>query len=61
MAVEKLNWNNLTENKCPKCNSELYDDPGMNCTNDNCDFFITREKKLKIVEDIKRREEIGRY
>jgi hypothetical protein len=45
-----MNWFNLIEDKCPKCNSLLFTNKyepgtGVNCSSiDSCDFFITQEK-----------------
>lgn len=53
MNKEKLKWENLLERKCPKCGCGLYDDPGMNCENDYCDFFITEERFQQICKNLK--------
>lgn len=43
----KMQWQNLLENRCPKCGSTIFhEDSGVNCTavGDGCDFFITQER-----------------
>ena len=52
--TEKLNWENLLKNNCPKCGNYLFsEDPGINCSNYECDFFITRDRFLEICKNLK--------
>ncbi len=51
-----MNWKNLTNYCCPKCNSSLKvsDDKSMRiCSNRLCDFKMRVSKLKEIREDIK--------
>lgn len=44
-----MKWNNLKQNKCPKCNKafghQAYAEPSViKCPNDKCDFKISHKK-----------------
>ena len=48
---KKVNWENLIDDRCPKCDESLEPDvPGMRCSNEDCKFFITHQKKGEIEE-----------
>lgn len=52
MEQQKLKWNNLRKNKCPKCNSFLSlfaNDSGyFSCANQNCTFIVSEEKLSRL-------------
>lgn len=40
-----MNWENLKENRCPKCVDYLKEEEkGYRCTNRKCTFFIGKDK-----------------
>jgi ssDNA-binding Zn-finger/Zn-ribbon topoisomerase 1 len=52
-----MRWNNLRENKCPKCGADLeWRDANYNkvfvCVDPKCDFYINDNKFEKIVMDM---------
>jgi hypothetical protein len=48
-----MNWNNLKNNKCPKCNSEMYHRNHAHvCVSDDCDFTCSTEKFEEIVDSL---------
>lgn len=59
---KKLEWDNLLDDKCPKCGADLFaKDPGVNCHNvGKCDFFITHERLEQLKESIRERHRTGR-
>ncbi len=51
-------WQNLLENKCPKCGGKLFERKGNgdtwhNCFDADCDFRITDHKLLEMMRDEK--------
>ena len=50
-----MSWKNLIDNKCPSCGSHIFaDDPGVNCSNVHCNFFITKNRLEEIKADLSR-------
>ena len=47
-----MNWKNLQDNKCPKCEEELKTDPKTNAAICSCGFVIGREKLRKMLDDM---------
>jgi len=48
-----MNWKNLKDNKCPKCNIYLVERNGIfKCVSLTCDFFIGKEKFEGLVEKL---------
>lgn len=56
MEKERLNWQNLKRNKCPKCNSNMNFIPDENrvfdCVNKICAFRISEERWSEVVIDM---------
>ena len=55
--MPKLNWKNIKKKKCPNCGSglEYYDNSFIyKCV--DCDFTITEERYLSLIEDLDRDE-----
>ncbi len=47
--LNEMNWENLADNKCPKCNLTLFEsDTHFNCT---CGFSIHKDKFSKITSE----------
>ncbi len=51
---EKLNWNNLKNNKCPKCGRSLMwklftYGSGYICKEPQCDFLINENKFKELI------------
>lgn len=58
---EYKNWKNLLKNYCPKCGSSLKNNVcGKECSNQRCDFFITKEKfsdlTLTMLQEINKKQ-----
>lgn len=49
-----MKWNNLTKNKCPKCNKQLLQawNPLTNMFDCKCGFSISQARMSKIISDI---------
>lgn len=51
----KKKWQNLIHKKCIKCDGRLEERQDRTilyvCTNEDCDFFITRRKLFEILTD----------
>lgn len=51
----KKKWQNLIHKKCIKCDTRLEERQDRTvlyvCTNEGCDFFITRRKLFEILTD----------
>ena len=51
----KLNWKNIKNNKCPKCDSGLEQfDEVYKCV--DCDFVITEDRYNSLIDDLDRDE-----
>ena len=54
---KKLNWQNLRNNKCPKCNADIAGwsqlDEHLRCS---CDFRISEQRFKEIVMDMNTQE-----
>ena len=60
-SKNKLDWDNLLDNKCPKCEAELLvKDTGVNCPEKECNFFITHERLEALKENIRERHRSGK-
>ncbi len=47
--INDINWENLADNKCPKCNLILFEsDTHFNCT---CGFTIHKDRFFKITNE----------
>ena len=56
----KLSWDNLLNNRCPKCgfDCEITEDDFM-CLNKRCDFIINKEKRNEICDNLERRNRLS--
>lgn len=46
-----MNWRNLIKNKCPQCGKELCFDKTALIFCDRCDFKISQDKMLRIINE----------
>ena len=52
-----MNWNNLKQNKCPKCGKIFYSDSFLNpgiieCKTIGCDFKIREKRMSEIINNM---------
>lgn len=52
MENQRINWRNLRRNKCPKCSSEIEQNPAndmIECSNIICKFRVSAQRFKEIV------------